>query len=70
MFTHKVTDIYLDLSSFLSFVVGKTIPLFWIPAHTITFLILGEYRVLFASTLSIALGVLLALGKKSKTSKA
>ncbi|RDY27885.1 hypothetical protein CHL78_007735 [Romboutsia weinsteinii] len=88
MFTHKVTDTYLDLkyekvkninisiitdridlSNFLSFVVGKTIPLFWIPAHTITFLIPGEYRVLFAAILSIALGVLLALGKKSKTSK-
>ncbi|MCR8744072.1 hypothetical protein [Romboutsia lituseburensis] len=69
MFTHKITDTYLDmkyesikdismksiadridLNRFLSLVIGKTIPLFWIPAHTIIFLIPGEYRVLFAAS--------------------
>ena len=43
------------------FVFRKTIPLFWIPAHTITFLLPGEYRVLFAAVLGIMLGVLLAM---------
>lgn len=49
------------------FVFKKTIPFFWYPAHTITFLLPTEQRVLFAALLGIALGVLLALSsKKSK----
>ncbi len=56
----------VDWNHFLGFVVGKTIPLFWIPAHTITFLLPGEYRVLVAALLSIALGVILTWGKKTK----
>lgn len=49
------------------FVFKKTIPLFWYPAHTITFLLPAEQRVLFAAFLGIALGVLLALSiKKAK----
>jgi len=57
----------VDWAGFLSFVVGKTIPLFWIPAHTLTFLLPGEYRVLVAAYLSIVLGVILvyARGRKS-----
>jgi hypothetical protein len=43
------------------FVFKKTIPFFWIPAHTITFLLPAEYRVLFAAVLGIMLGVLLAI---------
>jgi hypothetical protein len=43
------------------FVFKKTIPFFWYPAHTITFLLPSEQRVLFAALLGIALGVLLAL---------
>ena len=46
------------------FVFKKTIPLFWYPAHTITFLLPAEQRVLFAALLGIALGVLLALSSK------
>jgi hypothetical protein len=42
----------------------KTIPLFWIPAHTITFSLPPEYRVLMASFLSIALGGILAFAKR------
>ncbi len=50
-----------------NFVLKKTIPFFWIPAHTITFLMAPEYRVLFAALLGIVLGVLLAIaGSKSK----
>ncbi|MDA8409795.1 MAG: hypothetical protein M0001_05315 [Treponema sp.] len=56
----------VDWNRFLTFVVGKTIPLFWIPAHTITFLLPGEYRVLVAALLSIALGVILTWGKRTK----
>ena len=43
------------------FVFKKTIPFFWIPAHTITFLLPEEYQVLFAALLGIALGVIMAL---------
>lgn len=43
------------------FVFKKTIPLFWIPAHTVTFLLPAEHQVLFAALLSVALGLLLAL---------
>ena len=46
------------------FVFKKTIPLFWYPAHTITFLLPAEQRVLFAALLGIVLGVLLAVSKK------
>lgn len=50
-----------------NFVFKKTIPFFWIPAHTITFLMAPEYRVLFAALLGIVLGVLLAIaGLRSK----
>ncbi|BDX38978.1 hypothetical protein CYCD_23330 [Tenuifilaceae bacterium CYCD] len=44
-----------------SFVFAKTIPLFWIPAHTLTFLLPSDFQVLFAAILGIALGVLLAV---------
>lgn len=46
------------------FVFKKTIPLFWYPAHTITFLLPPEQRVLFAALLGIVLGVLLAVAAK------
>lgn len=42
------------------FVFKKTIPLFWIPAHTITFLLPPAWRILFAALLSIALGLIMA----------
>ena len=56
----------IDWKGFIEFVLFKTIPLFWIPAHTITFLLPTEYRVLMAAFLSIALGTILALAKKLK----
>lgn len=43
------------------FVFKKTIPLFWYPAHTITFLLPAEYRILFAAVLGIVLGVFLSI---------
>lgn len=54
----------IDWQGFVSFVLFRTIPLFWIPAHTVTFLLPPEYRVLMAALLSIALGALLAFAKK------
>lgn len=51
-----------------NFVFKKTIPFFWIPAHTITFLLPSDFQVLFAAVLGIVLGVLLAIAslKSSK----
>lgn len=56
----------IDLYVFVHFVILKTIPLFWIPAHTITFLLPENYRVLMAAYLSIALGILLTVAKSRK----
>jgi hypothetical protein len=53
----------IDWEAFISFVVFKTIPLFWIPAHTITFLLPVHYRVVVAAYLSIILGVILIYSK-------
>jgi len=44
-----------------NFVFKRTIPMFWIPAQTITFLLPEEYRVLFAAFLGIVLGIILAV---------
>lgn len=57
-----VTEI--DWKGFVTFVIFKTVPLFWIPAHTITFLLPAEFRVLMAAFLSIALGAILSFAKK------
>ncbi len=52
------------------FVFKKTIPLFWIPAHTITFLLPQDFQILFAAILGIILGIFLAIaavmGKNKK----
>ena len=50
-----------------NFVFKKTIPFFWIPAHTITFLLPADYQVLFAAVLGIALGSILAFANKMET---
>lgn len=54
----------IDWKGFVGFVLLKTIPLFWIPAHTVTFLLPAEVRVLFAAFLSLALGAILAFAKR------
>ncbi len=48
------------------FVFKKTILFFWIPAHTITFLLPEDFRVLFAAFLGIALGTILAVASLKK----
>jgi hypothetical protein len=64
----KLDDVIqkIQWTHFFSFVVLKTIPFFWIPAHTITFLLPENYRVLMAAYLSIALGFILTIAKTSK----
>lgn len=58
----KVSEILrqIDWDLQWNFVFKKTIPLFWIPAHTITFLLPAEMRILFAALLGVALGLILA----------
>ena len=55
-----------DWMMFANFVLLKTIPFFWIPAHTITFLMPPEYRIVIAAFLSIALGAILSFAKNRK----
>lgn len=62
----------LDWDLFWNFLIKKTIPLFWIPAHTVTFLLPTEFRTLFAALLSIFLGLFLSISgsqKKGTTKK-
>lgn len=56
----------VDWTKFVSFTLFKTVPLFWIPAHTVTFLLPQEYQVMMAASLSVALGIILNLGKRAK----
>ena len=53
----------VDWKGFCSFVVMRTIPLFWFPAHTVTFMLPAEYQTVMAAFLSMALGVILSLRK-------
>ncbi len=59
LFTQILHD--LDWNVQWNFVFRKTIPLFWIPAHTITFLLPPDFQVLFAAVLGIVLGVILSV---------
>lgn len=57
----------LDWSTQWNFTFKKTIPFFWIPAHTITFLLPTDFQVLFAALLGIFLGVLLSIANVKPT---
>lgn len=59
----------INWNAFISFVVFKTIPLFWIPVHTITFLLPAYYRVVVAAYLSIVLGVILVYSHRRSRQK-
>ena len=48
------------------FVFKKTIPLFWIPAHTITFILPNDFQILFAAFCSIILGLILSIASLKK----
>lgn len=54
----------VDWPGFMSFVVGKTIPFFWIPVQTINFMLPQAYRVIVAAYLSIVLGLILAYARR------
>ncbi len=56
----------LDWHTQWNFVFKKTIPLFWYPMHTITFLLPANIQVLFAAFLGVALGVILAVANNRK----
>ena len=56
----------LDWATIWGFLFKKTIPLFWIPAHTITFMLAPSYRVLFAALLGVMLGVFMSLATRKK----
>ena len=43
------------------FVFKKTIPFFWIPAHTLTFILPPNFQVLFAAFLGVCLGIILSI---------
>lgn len=58
----------IDWHAFISFTVIKTVPLFWIPMHTLTFLLPVQYQVMVAAMLSVALGVFLSFGNRKKQS--
>ncbi|MBQ1209985.1 MAG: hypothetical protein IIX64_05915 [Bacteroidales bacterium] len=56
----------LDWKTQWGFVFKKTIPLFWYPAHTLTFMLPSNYQVLFAAFLGVALGVILAIANNKR----
>jgi hypothetical protein len=56
----------VDWKSMWGFVLKKTIPFFWIPAQTVTFLLPQEFQILFAALLSTVLGVILAFSSQTK----
>ena len=57
----------IDWERMWGFVFTKTIPFFWIPAHTITFILPAEWRMIFAACLSVVLGIILGSVNKTKT---
>lgn len=53
----------VDWQGYVRFVLLRTIPFFWVPAHTVTFLLPPEFQTIMAAFLSIALGIILSLKK-------
>jgi len=49
------------------FVFKKSIPLFWIPAHTLTFILPPNFQVLFAALLGVCLGVILSVAARKNS---
>lgn len=54
----------IDWDLLYGFVFKKTLLFFWVPCHTITFLLPMELRVLFAAALGVALGIILAFANR------
>ncbi|MCF7925289.1 MAG: hypothetical protein K9L26_02045 [Candidatus Izimaplasma sp.] len=64
----KLRDIIngINWGNFYQITLFRTIPFFWIPAHTITFLLPEAYRIIFAASLGIILGILLRFTDRIK----
>ncbi len=56
----------VDWKRFVSFTIFKTVPIFWIPMHTLTFMFPSTYQVMLAALLSVALGMILNFKKPAK----
>ena len=56
----------MDWDTQWDFVFKKTIPFFWYPAHTLTFLLPAGLQMLFAALLGVALGIILAVANNRK----
>lgn len=52
-----------------NFIYKKTIPFFWIPAHTITFLLPAYLQILVAALLGVVLGLILAFASVKNAQK-
>lgn len=50
----------IDWDVMWGFIFKKTIPFFWVPAHTVTFILPPYLRILFAAALGVVLGVILS----------
>ena len=61
-FTQIITTLNWNVQ--WNFVLKKTIPLFWFPAHTLTFILPQNFQVLFAAFLGICLGVILSIAAR------
>ena len=61
-FTQIITTLNWNVQ--WNFVLKKTIPLFWFPAHTLTFILPQNFQVLFAAFLGICLGVFLSIAAR------
>jgi hypothetical protein len=59
----------IDWNSMWGIVLKKSIPLFWIPAQTVNFLLPEEFRILVAALYSTVLGVILALAAGVNTKR-
>lgn len=50
-------------------IVGGAIVWFWLPVHTINFMLPAEFRVIIAALLAIVLGLILGMAKRISTKK-
>ena len=54
----------IDWKAFFKIIILVSIPAFWLPAHTVTFLLPEDFRVLAAALLSLALGAILSFTRR------
>ena len=59
----------IDWNMLWGFVFKKTLPFFWVPCHTITFVLPTELRVLFAAALGVVLGSILAIASPKTSAR-